>query len=126
MKLLIDTHIYIWLAENSQRLDLKIKQQIEKSSEVYISIASVWEIAIKRSLGKLEFEQTMYQIFKSFNDQKINLLQISKRHLEILETLPLHHRDPFDRLIIAQATAEGMTIVSQDQHFSSYDVKIIQ
>ncbi|GAB5465367.1 MAG: type II toxin-antitoxin system VapC family toxin [Candidatus Kapaibacteriales bacterium] len=125
MRLLLDTHAFIWFVDDSPQLGSKIKALIENSASISISIASIWEIGIKRSLNKLDFDVTMEGIFEEIVNLYIALLEISKHNLIELERLPMHHRDPFERLLIAQAISEKMTLVSKDRHFNSYGVNVI-
>ena len=125
MKILLDTHTFIWFVEDSPQLSSTAKSSIEYSSDVYISIASIWEIAIKRNLNKLDFDVTINQIFDELTKLNIELLQITKLSLSQLEKLPLYHRDPFDRLIIAQAISENMSIISKDKAFDLYNISTV-
>jgi PIN domain nuclease of toxin-antitoxin system len=127
MKLLLDTHIFIWLLQGSENLSTKARSAIEDDSNaVYLSIGSLWEIAIKTSLGKLELEIPLEQIVANFIlPSGIEILPILLPHLVVLQALPFHHRDPFDRLLISQAKAESLTLVSEDRSFSQYVVEIL-
>ncbi|GAB4278144.1 MAG: type II toxin-antitoxin system VapC family toxin [Oscillatoriaceae cyanobacterium] len=127
MKLLLDTHILIWLIEGNPNLSLTARQAIEdESNTLHLSIVSLWEITIKTSLGKLELAIPLEQIVINFIlPSGIQILPIQLPHLLILQTLPFHHRDPFDRLLIAQAKSEGLTLVSEDGMFEQYEVKIL-
>ena len=113
MRLLLDTHTFIWFVTDSPRLSTTAKLLIENEfNEKVLSVASVWEMAIKHSIGKLSFELP----FKNFVAQQMeqnsmNLLNVNILHLDVVANLPLHHRDPFDRLIIAQAIVEEIPIV---------------
>lgn len=127
MNILLDTHTFIWFIENHQSLDRHARAVIEDSrSTVFLSIASVWEMAIKVSLNKLHLTEP----FQSFipaqliqND--ITLLGITIAHALSVATLPLHHRDPFDRLLIAQSIVEQIPLVSADAIFDAYPIKRI-
>jgi PIN domain nuclease of toxin-antitoxin system len=89
-----------------------------------VSIASLWEISIKASIGKLELRIELTQLTDFLTDNKIDLLPIRIEHLEKLQNLPFHHRDPFDRLLIAQALTENLTLISRDSLFSLYNVPL--
>ena len=108
MRLLLDTHSFIWFVIDSPKLSITVKELIEdENNEKLLSIASIWEIAIKCSSGKLGFDRP----FRVFIEQQlslnsINLLNITLAHLNVVSTLPFHHRDPFDRLLIAQFLVE--------------------
>jgi PIN domain nuclease of toxin-antitoxin system len=122
---LLDTHTFLWFVMGNPRITTKLRAQIE-DNENLISIVSVWEIAIKYSIGKLNLELP----FNDFIDQQIipngiQLLDIKLEHLKVFATLPLHHRDPFDRLIIAQAMVEDIVLISADSVFSLYPVQIM-
>ncbi|NMG60070.1 type II toxin-antitoxin system VapC family toxin [Geitlerinema sp. P-1104] len=127
MKLLLDTHILIWLIEGNPNLSQTARQAIEdESNTLDLSIVSLWEITIKTSLGKLELAIPLEQIVINFIlPSGIQILPIQLSHLLILQTLPFHHRDPFDRLLISQAKSEGLTLVSGDGMFEQYEVKIL-
>jgi PIN domain nuclease of toxin-antitoxin system len=111
MKLLLDTHILIWLINGNKNLSQIARQAIEdESNSLHLSIASLWEIAIKTSLGKLELGIQLEQITTNFIlPSGMEILPIHLPHLLVLQTLPFHHRDPFDRLLISQAKSESLT-----------------
>jgi PIN domain nuclease of toxin-antitoxin system len=126
MKLLLDTHSIIWFSENDPRLPENIKLIIEQpDTECWVSIASFWEIAIKVSLNKLQIQQSLSTFEKLLKTANINILQIEIKHTEELLNLPYHHKDPFDRILIAQALCEDFLIVTKDENFSAYSVKIL-
>lgn len=124
MKLLLDTHVFLWFVLGDMSLSSTARQLIENPAhEKFVSVASVWEVAIKYSLGKISLSSA----FPTFMPQHIrgngfNLLNISLEHCTTVSSLAFHHRDPFDRLIIAQAMVEGMTIISKDTAFDYYGV----
>jgi PIN domain nuclease of toxin-antitoxin system len=124
MKLLLDTHTALWLFNEHEKLSDKAKfLLLDETNALYISIASVWEIAIKTSLGKLEGFHGGVKVFLSaVNRHPIELLPIVPEHIALVETLPFLHRDPFDRLLIAAAKTEGMMIVTADGNIHKYDV----
>ncbi len=126
MRILLDTHVLIWLVEGDKNLSTVARSAIEdEDNSLYLSIASLWEITIKLSLGKLDLQLSVDEMVESFLiPGGIEILQIEIGHLSILRDLPLHHRDPFDRLIIAQAQAEKMTLISADGVFDLYDVDL--
>jgi len=127
MKLLLDTHILIWLIDGNQKLNQTSRQAIEdESNSLHLSIASLWEIAIKTSLGKLELGIPLEQILTNFIlPSGIEILPIYHSHLLVLQTLPFHHRDPFDRLLISQAKSESLILVTEDSMFEQYEVEIL-
>ncbi|MCX6029627.1 MAG: type II toxin-antitoxin system VapC family toxin [Chloroflexi bacterium] len=124
MRLLLDTHTLLWFIEGSPRLSTRARALIEdEENEVFLSVASLWEIAIKVSLGKLRLARPFEALIPqqlSLND--ITLLDIAINHASNVITLPFHHRDPFDRLLIAQAQVEQMPIVGDDPAFDPYPV----
>jgi len=124
MKLLLDTHAALWLFNEHERLSPKAKALLlDSASELYISIASAWEIAIKASLGKLPGLNGGAGVFLAkVSDMPISLHPVAPHHIEALEALPFIHRDPFDRLLVATAKADGMTILTKDDNISRYDV----
>ena len=126
MRILLDTHVLIWLVEGDKNLSTVARSTIEdEDNSLYLSIASLWEITIKLSLGKLGLQLSVDEMVESFLiPGGIEILQIETGHLSILRDLPLHHRDPFDRLIIAQAQAEKMTLISADGVFDLYGVDL--
>ncbi len=121
MKYLIDTHIFLWFVENSVKLRQNVKSIIEdKNSEIFISIASIWEISIKTSSGKLQIKGTFDSIKDDLTDNSIEILLIDFAHTVENNKLPFHHRDPFDRIIIAQAIVENLDFISADAVFDEY------
>jgi PIN domain nuclease of toxin-antitoxin system len=125
MRLLLDTHTFIWFVTDSPRLSTTAKAFIEDEyNEKLLSIASIWEMAIKHSVGKLSFELPfMVFVEQQMLQNSMSLLNIQLSHLNVIANLPLHHRDPFDRLIIAQAMAEQISVVGTDAVFDSYSIQ---
>lgn len=123
MKLLLDTHALIWTLGAPQRLPAAAHQAIRSpENEVYASLASAWEIAIKVALGSLDFDvQTLEQ---ALGVSGIQALGISLQHTARVANLPPHHRDPFDRMLVAQALCESMTLVSRDRQLRRYGVTL--
>jgi PIN domain nuclease of toxin-antitoxin system len=124
MKLLLDTHTALWWVNEHEKLSPTAKALLsEDSYSRYISIVSVWEIAIKASLGKLyEFDGGVKVFLAEMENNPVVLLPIGTRHVEMVETLPFIHRDPFDRLLVATAKIESMTILTADENIQKYDV----
>ena len=122
--LLLDTHAFIWYSENDSKLPESIKIEIETADRVYISIASLWEIAIKLSIGKLSLRSNYESIEASLEPAGIDLLSISFVDTVRVMNLPLHHRDPFDRILIAQAINNSLTLVSCDAAFTAYPIQL--
>lgn len=127
MKLLLDTHTFIWFVFNAPELPQPTRELLEDpSSELYFSHASIWEMAIKVSIGKLHFADNVVDLAATqAQKDDIELLPINLPHLKLIESLPLHHKDPFDRLLIAQTLAEGFSVVSIDAAFDPYGVNRI-
>lgn len=122
MKLLLDTHIFLWFIMGSPHLTEVARSLIEdESNRKFISVASLWEIAIKSSIGKLNLSAPFDQLMpQQLSINGFELLPIELAHLAIVATLPFHHRDPFDRLLIAQAIAEKMPVMSNDLAIDAY------
>lgn len=126
MKVLLDTHTLIWFTEGTERLSTKAKSEIDTVSNTkFISIVSLWEIVIKSNNNKLEFKRSMIELNHFLSLNQIQILTITTDHLNTLSSLPFHHKDPFDRLLIAQAISENLTIISADRHFGVYPVQVI-
>lgn len=122
MKLLLDTHILIWWANGEEFPQAVADAIAAPDAEVYVSIASLWEIVIKRSLGKLTFDLDFRDLLARAG---FTLLPIEIRHLTILDGLPAHHRDPFDRVLVAQALCDELTFVSADRNMPRYGVTLL-
>src|SRR5262245_55359032 len=124
MKLLLDTHIFLWFIMGSPKLSINARTMIENpTNEKFVSIISMWETAIKVSIGKLVLS-TPFDVLipQQFSLNGFELLSIKIDHIAMVATLPFHHRDPFDRLMAAQAMVEQMHIVSVDSAFDVYGV----
>ncbi len=125
MKYLLDTHTLIWFMEGDHQLSKSAKDVIEDTSnEKFVSIVSFWEMAIKISLQKLDLKKPLKQLITEVLETDIQVLPLSFNDILIVSQLPFHHRDPFDRIIIAQAITENITIIGQDSHFEEYDISI--
>lgn len=121
MNLLLDTHVFLWHYTGASELSQDAKDAINKpENDFFISVASLWEIAIKNSLGKLDLDAPLDVFFQDIVAKGFNLLPIDLSHLLYSATLPFHHRDPFDRLLIGQSIAEKMPIVTKDLLFQPY------
>jgi PIN domain nuclease of toxin-antitoxin system len=124
MKLLLDTHTFLWFIEDSPKLSTEAKGLLESEADLLLSVASVWEMAIKISIGKLSLPSPFDEfVSEQLSKNTIELFPIGLAHLGLVSTLPFHHRDPFDRLLIAQAITEQYPIVSIDDKFDAYPVK---
>lgn len=124
MRLLLDTQILLWFISGNRKLSLSARRLIEDlSNEKFVSIASLWEIAIKNSLGKLPLNDDFEILFPAqIYINGFDLLPIKTEHLSELVKLPFHHRDPFDRLLAAQTITENFEIISVDAIFDSYNL----
>ena len=122
MRYLADTHIVLWSWHTPDRLSRAQKAVLDGPDEVIVSIASIWEISIKSSIGKLTTRSCVAEDLIATGFQ---ILPITARHAEAVRALPLIHKDPFDRMLIAQARHEGLTILTADVHFSSYEVDVL-
>ena len=125
VRLLLDTQAFLWFLAGDSRLRRSARRRIgDTANEKVLSIASVWEMAIKISLGKLELRDALGEVVGPIASQNgIVLLGISVHHAIRVATLPWHHRDPFDRLLTAQAIEDGLTVVSRDDAFDAYGVR---
>lgn len=120
MRLLLDTHIFIWWDRRLARVPPPLRAAIEDgANNIFVSAATVWEIAIKRALGKLEFPAP---ILETIAGLKFDLLSITGAHAEHAGRLPRHHNDPFDRMLIAQSMLEGLVLGTQDPKLKPYGV----
>jgi PIN domain nuclease of toxin-antitoxin system len=126
MKRLLDTHMLLWYFEDSDRLPDSIAAEIERTdTQNFVSVASLWEFAIKHSTGKLRFEGGISAFWKMVTANEFGILQINEPYLIKLSNLPFLHRDPFDRLLVATAIVEDMTILTADESIHQYDVKCV-
>ena len=121
-KLLLDTHVFFWWRANDQLLKESARSAISDADVVFVSAASAWEAAIKAALGRLELPDT---VESGVEDSGFEKLPITFSHAEAAAVLPPHHHDPFDRMLVAQAKAEGLTLVTHDRKLEPYDVLIL-
>ena len=123
MNYLLDTHTFIWFGEKDPRLHTEVSARIKDSAnDIFVSIASLWEIAIKVSLNKLDLHRSLDDIVRDVDESRTIWLPIIPKYIRQVGQLPFHHRDPFDRLIIAQGLVEGMIIITKDPYFEKYGV----
>ena len=123
MKYLLDTHVVLWMAENSPWLSDRAKQGIlDNGSEKYVSIVSAWEVAIKLGTQKLRLEGGLTEFFRIVDDNGLIVLGLEREYLHAIQDLPFFHGDPFDRLLVATAVSEKMTLVSIDENIQKYAV----
>jgi PIN domain nuclease of toxin-antitoxin system len=127
MKILLDTHALLWMLSDGEQLSKRAKKSIlDHNNELFFSLASYWEICIKQSLGKLQLADNWEKsIKKEMLYNCIHWLPIETDHCAKIIELPFHHRDPFDRLLIAQAICAKMQIITKDEHIAKYKIKTI-
>lgn len=122
MRVLLDTHVFLWWSDDDHRLTTRARDAISEAEQVLISVASAWEVAIKTAVGKLH-------VTIPFEDaveiNRFDKLLVTFRHAAAVANLPLHHADPFDRMLIAQAQTEELTLVTHDCKFEPYQVPIL-
>ena len=122
MDILLDTHTLLWHLTDNPKLSKEKSEMIENAeNRKFFSIASLWEIGIKKSIGKLEVKQPINALVP----KEIMILELKISHIEKVIELPFYHRDPFDRIIIAQAFTENLTIMTEDENFKDYGIKIV-
>lgn len=124
MRLLLDTHLVLWwMNGEASRISRKALAALgSEGIDPIVSAVTVWEVAIKRGLGKLEGPD---DLLPQLEHAGVELLPVTARHADLVGSLPFHHRDPFDRLLVAQATVEGLALVSDDEALRRYDVEIV-
>ena len=125
MRYLLDTHTALWEFTDSPELSDKVKSVIDDNdNEIFVSIVSAWEIAIKRSLSRKNSTLcSVTEFLDEIGASGFELITLAPQHVRPIETLPFHHRDPFDRLLITTAMAENMTFISADENVPKYDIK---
>ena len=122
-KLLLDTHVVLWFL-NGEKLSENVKELIA-NGENYISVISLWEVAIKMNIGKYSFEGGFSAFMELVKNNGFKVLPIKDEYMERLFSLPFHHKDPFDRLLISTALADKLTIITADEDIQKYDVSWI-
>ena len=126
MNYLLDTHTLIWFLSGDTELSVKARKAIEaESSNIFVSIASIWEIAIKVNLGRLDLKITFDQLRNEIEKNGFELLPITFNDILSLNELPMIHRDPFDRIIISQSLSNNFMLISKDKTFKSYQIKLL-
>ena len=125
MAFLLDTHAFLWFVSGDNNLPVSVRDKIKDINQpCFLSIASLWEITIKRQLGKLTLNITLKELFDYADRNQIEIVQITYEHLFALSNLPRHHADPFDRLIISQAICEKFILITRDKGLKKYKVKL--
>jgi len=127
MKVLLDTYTFLWLITDDERLSETARRTfLDPENILFFSVASLWELCIKKSLGKISLKTGWLQIIqKEVRSNAVQWLPIEIQHCAEVADLPFHHRDPFDRLLIAQAMVEDMQLLSRDNRLSAYNIKRI-
>ncbi len=124
MRILLDTHTFIWMVTAPDELTVSAREAFAVMTyEVWFSAATSWEIAVKRAKGKLHFSESPLQIARRLG---LPELVMTAEHAEIAAELPLHHRDPFDRMLIAQAQVEGLVLATRDTAMARYGIRILK
>ena len=124
MAYLLDTHTFLWFVAGDKQLPESVKAKIKDIGEhCFLSVASLWEITIKHQIGKLTLNISLEELFEYADRNQIEVIQISNEHLLTLSLLPRHHSDPFDRLIVSQALAENLTLITKDKGLKKYKIK---
>lgn len=119
---LLDSNIVVWLDQKSQRLTAATVMRIESAPQVFLSAVTAWELSIKQSLGSLTLARPVSELIQT---HAMRELPVTIRHGEAVGNLPLHHRDPFDRLLVAQAMVEGLTLITGDRFLTKYGIPIL-
>jgi PIN domain nuclease of toxin-antitoxin system len=126
MKYLIDTHVLIWVTENSPKLSMEAKRIIlDKNISIYVSVCSFWEIAIKLGTGKIKIDGGLSEIERLSDENDFISLPLKREYFHLLPEMPFHHRDPFDRLLITSSIIEDMTLITNDENIQKYNLKLL-
>jgi len=127
MNLLLDTHVFVWMHEDPKKISLRAFAELSNpSNKLFLSVASVRELQIKIQAKKFKFKETLDEVVETEQiTNGLQILSVTLAHVSELENLPLHHKDPFDRLLISQAIVENMTLVSADANFAKYQVNLL-
>jgi PIN domain nuclease of toxin-antitoxin system len=123
MESLLDTHAFLWYLLGDSNLGNKAKEAIDAKTGLYFSIASLWEISIKINVGKLQLNRPFEDLPKELEYINVQILPITFQDTEIYTSLPLHHRDPFDRILVAQTMNHSLVLISRDEAFDSYPIQ---
>jgi len=119
VRIFLDTHIVLWWLTDDRRLSRVARQYIEKQqSQIYVSVVTIWEIAVKQALGRIDID--LHELGKALTANGFQVLPITFEHATEVANLPLHHRDPFDRMLLAQCTVESARLLTHDETLSAY------
>ncbi|MDR1686090.1 MAG: type II toxin-antitoxin system VapC family toxin [Desulfovibrio sp.] len=122
----MDTHVVLWFLGDAAKLsEAALNVILDPASEKYVSIVSAWEAAVKISLGKLRFDGGAADFFRVVEENGFTILPVKRKHVELVETLPFHRRDPFDRMLVAAAASESMNFVTSDANIRLYGVDCV-
>ncbi|RJQ50726.1 MAG: type II toxin-antitoxin system VapC family toxin [Desulfobacteraceae bacterium] len=121
-KLLLDTHVFLWWRADYRRINETAREAIAGADVVFVSAATAWEAGIKAALGRLELPDS---VESGVEDSGFEKLPITFSHAEAAASLPQHHQDPFDRMLVAQAAAEGLTLVTHDRNLEAYKIAVL-
>jgi len=124
MELLLDTHIYLWLVSGDERLSTDAEMLISNADAVYVSSASFWEIAIKVRSGKLRAD--LVELLCDLESNGLQILPVFAHHASVVSTMPEYHKDPFDRMLVAQAISENFYLMTADQQLTQYSEQVIR
>jgi PIN domain nuclease of toxin-antitoxin system len=123
-RFLVDTHVFLWLIQGDPQLSSRVRSIIaDDTNQLNFSVVSIWEIVIKLNIGKLKIEHSIEDVYQLLAQLKIEIMPIERSDLDRYLTLPLHHRNPFDRLIISQAIERELILISADGSFEPYPVE---
>ncbi len=126
MRALLDTHTFLWAISGSEKLSRRAGEIFAGPSDLWLSVASIWEILIKAQAGRIPLPEPVGPyLVRKLAENEIATLTISLDHVMRIEALPMHHRDPFDRILIAQSLEEELPIVTSDSVFNRYDLEVI-
>lgn len=121
---LMDTCAFLWFLDDNPNLSVKARDAIGRSKDLYLSVATLWEIAIKKTIHKLSLRESVTDLEEICNDFRITILPVKTRYLEKIQKLPLIHGDPFDRLIMATALEENLRLITCDSNIRKYDIEL--
>lgn len=127
MRLLLDTHVALWALSDEETLSRTARTAIEAADELFLSVVTPWELVIKAALGKIVLHRSVGDICRELDREfGARSLDVTRAHVLAVGELPSHHGDPFDRLLIAQAIAEGLTVATRDHAFAAYGVPLVR